>query len=90
MGPQPPQAPQQPQEQGSPAGEVISNIHENLLKLMDIFEQAKLPPEDVQHLGGIITSFQALVEELSGNGKPQQKKPMGPMADNQAEDSIPV
>ena len=95
MQPAPQTNPQQAQPQGSPVQAIISQVSEGLGKLMEIFDQANLPPQDKQHLAGIITSFQALIEELSkpqGQGRPapNQPTPQGPMPANAARGSQPV
>lgn len=94
QAPQGPQAPEQEQPQSEVAG-IVSSIHDGLLQLTDIFQQAKLPPQDVQHLGGIVTSFQALIEEISkpqgeeGAPAPEGAMP-GPMSEHGNKNARPI
>lgn len=70
--PQPPQggppAPGGPQQSPGGASQLVADIHDKLLKLMDMVQGAKLPPEDVQELGQIISAYQKFVDDL---GKPE-------------------
>ncbi len=96
QGPAPaPQQPQLEQQQGpSPVEAIISKTHEGLMQLSEVFEKAgqALPPQDSQKLASIVAQFQALVDDLSGNGQqeqaPEQPAP-GPMDPNAAPDSKP-
>ena len=87
---QPPQPQGQPPQQGSPVEAIVSQVSQGLAKLMEVFQQAQLPPQDIQHLGGIITSFQALIEELSGGQKPQPQQPQGARPENAGPGSRPL
>jgi ferritin-like metal-binding protein YciE len=92
-----PQQPAQPQEapQGpSPVESIISKTHEGLMQLSEVFEKAgqAISPQDSQKLAGIVSQFQALVEDLSGNGAQEEQAPQpipGPMDPNAGPDSKP-
>ncbi len=88
-----PQAPEQSQQE-SPVSAIISSVNENLMKLMDVFNQAQLPPQDIQKLGTILSSFQSLVEDLSGNAQSEQDQEempmMGQLPANASPDSKPL
>lgn len=70
--PQPPQggppSPGGPQQAPGGASQLVTEIHDKLLKLMDMVQGAGLPEEDGQELGQIISAFQKFVDDL---GKPE-------------------
>ena len=79
-----------PQAGGAEA--IVSGVMQGLMKLMDVFKQANLPPEDVKMLGDIITNYQALIESLSGAGEESAPSPQpmqGPMDAMAAKGSQP-
>ena len=68
--PAPAQGAPAPDQGAAPKGgasELVVQIHDGLQKLMEL-AQGKLPDQDLQHLGGIISEFQSFVDEL---GKPE-------------------
>jgi hypothetical protein len=84
----PKQNPQQSQE--SPASQILDQINDGLMKLASAFGQAQLPEETQKHLEGIITSFQALSDDLSGAAQPEAPMPQGPMDMNASPDAKPA
>jgi len=79
---------QNPQPQESPASQILSQINDGLMKLASV--AANLPEENQKHLEGIITSFQAFSDDLSGVAQPEAPMPRGPMDMNASPDAKPA
>lgn len=77
--PKAPGAPSAPAPQGGGAAGLVTEIHDGLLKLMDMVQKTgAIPPEEKQQLGSIITQYQGFVDGLGqpAGGAP---KPQGPV-----------
>lgn len=74
----PPEADVAPEQGGGDPGgaaQLVTDIHEDMVKLMDMVQKAKLPEQDVQQLGALIQGFQSFVTETLGasqDGAPPQ------------------
>jgi hypothetical protein len=99
MQPAPQGAPEaDPAPQAAPGGasQIVAQVHDGLMKLMDLVQGAKLPDQDVQQLGQIVTSFQGWVDELSkpagGPSAPEEAPQSGaaPMESGGNPNSKPV
>jgi hypothetical protein len=71
------QEPDQGGEGGDPGGasQLVTDIHADMMKLLQMVQKAGLPPEDAQGLQSLIQGFQDYVENVLGSGGGDKQAP---------------
>lgn len=71
-----------PAKKSGGATQLISDINDNMMKLVDILSQAKGAEDEAQQMGALVSQFQGIVDSLGqapGAKKPEVSEPSGPV-----------